>query len=155
MTRSSCWAGLGLLAFALTAGAGPGQDKVWRDVPSEKLEAILKKLNITYTKSAGKMAGVHFYDFKRGDFNIRLHNYRGRDLWIDAVFTDKIALEEVNQWNVRAKFSRAVLLQDGDRYRVSLEAQLDCTGGVTEGMVRQFIVRFDGEVMSFVKFLTA
>ena len=57
----------------------------------------------------------------------------------------------VNEWNVQAKFSRAVRLK-GDKGVVSLESQLDCIGGVTDAIIRQFINRFDGEMQQFTKF---
>lgn len=144
-----------LLVLILAVSPMPAQDKVERSVSSAKLESILADMKIKYEKkSNAKSEGVHFYDFERSKFKVRLHNYNGRDLWIDVQFTDKISPEEVNQWNVRAKFSRAVLIKDGDKQSTSLESQMDCEGGVTDGMVRQFIRRFDGEVKTFVEFLT-
>src|SRR5262245_18099401 len=134
--------------------AAPADDKqVYRNVAPEKLEAILKSLKSDYKKVKGKSEGIWFYDFERNDYKIRLHNYQGNDLWIDAHFNDKLALEEVNNWNIRAKFSRAVQLTSG-KQTVSLEAQIDCVGGVTEGIIRQFIQRFDGELTQFSQCLS-
>ncbi len=127
--------------------------KVYRLVAPEKLEAILKDMKITYDKTKGKEDGIAFYDYEKAGQKIRLHNYQGKDLWIDAQSTDKMTLDDVNKWNVRAKFSRAVKLK-GDKESVSLEAQLDCIGGVTDGIIRQFIERFDGELAQFSKFIT-
>jgi hypothetical protein len=139
-----------------TAAPAPAQnkDKVQRSVSSAKLESILQDMKIKYDKTAGKEDGIHFYDFERNTFRIRLHNYQGRDLWIDVRFNDQTNLKDINEWNIRAKFSRAVLLKEGDKQSTSLEAQIDCLGGITDGMIRQFIVRFDGELKSFVQFLT-
>jgi len=139
-----------------TAEPAPAQnkDKVQRSVSSAKLESILQDMKIKYDKTAGKEDGIHFYDFERNTFRIRLHNYQGRDLWIDVRFNDQTTLKDINEWNIRAKFSRAVLLKEGDKQSTSLEAQIDCLGGITDGMIRQFIVRFDGELKSFVQFLT-
>ncbi|MCI0684837.1 MAG: YbjN domain-containing protein [Gemmataceae bacterium] len=159
---------VGVLSLALAA-AGAAQDKgpqdkgndkdksppkVQRSVTSAKLESILQDMKIKYAKTAGKNEGVHYYDFERNNFKVRLHNYQGRDLWVDVHFTDKVSLDEINQWNVRAKFSRAVLIKNADKQSTSLEAQIDCEGGVTDGMIRQFILRFDGEIKAFVQFLT-
>jgi Putative bacterial sensory transduction regulator len=147
----------GLLMFNfLTAAPVPAQtkDKVQRSVSSARLEGILKDMNIKYEKTAGKEEGIHFYDFERNTFRIRLHNYQGKDLWIDVRFNDQMTLKEINEWNIRAKFSRAVLIKEGDKQSTSLEAQIDCLGGITDGMIRQFILRFDGEIKSFVQFLT-
>lgn len=132
----------------------PGNDKlVFRIVTPEKLEGILTALKIDFTKEKGKTAGIDFYDYTKGDYRIRLHNYQGKDLWVDAQFSDKLTLDDVNKWNVRAKFSRAVMLK-GDKEIVSLESQLDCLGGVTDSIIRQFIERFDGELAQFKKYVT-
>lgn len=132
----------------------PAESKrVYRNVTPEKLETVLKDLNIEYKKVKGKEAGITFYDYEKGGFKIRLHNYKGKDLWIDAHFNEQLTLEQVNNWNVRAKFSRAVKLK-GEKETVSLESQLDCLGGVSDGIIRQFVERFDGELTQFSKFLT-
>ena len=149
---------LSLLALLLAINsAAPAQekDKVLRTVTSAKLESILQDMKIKYEKKSDpKSEGVHFYDFERNKFKVRLHNYNGRDLWLDVHFTDKIALAEINEWNVRAKFSRAVLIKDRDKQSTSLESQIDCEGGVTDGMIRQFILRFDAETKTFVEYIT-
>ena len=130
-----------------------GDKKVYRIVAAEKLEAVLADMKIAFEKKAkGKEDAVHFYDFERNKFKIRLHNYQGKDLWIDAHFTDALTLADVNQWNARAKFSRAVLIK-GEKPTVSLEAQLDCLGGTTDAHLKQFIQRFDGEILQFVAFI--
>ena len=140
------------LGVGLAATRAQDDKKIVHNVTAERIEAILKELSVDYKKSAGKSEGIQFYDFERNNYKIRLHNYQGKDLWIDAFFSDALSAEEVNQWNSRAKFSRAVQLK-GDKQAVSLEAQLDCMGGVNDLIVRQFIRRFDGEVLQFVKFL--
>src|SRR4051794_25189351 len=151
--RSKCALAVALLVVAgLVAGAQEGP--VYHEVTTEKLEAILKKLDIDFKKVKGKEEGIHFYDFERNKYKVRLHNYQGKDLWIDAHFSDKADLAEVNQWNVRAKFSRAVLLKGEDPPGLSLESQLDCVGGTSDAIIRQFILRFDGEIAQFVKFLS-
>jgi hypothetical protein len=149
---------LALLAVAaiLAVRSASGQDadkKIYRNVTSERLEAVLEELGLKYTKLPGKSEGIHSYDFERNKFKVRLYNYHGKDLWIDAFFSDPLSLEEVNQWNSRAKFSRAVLIKANEKPAVSLESQLDCMGGVSDVIVRQFVRRFDGEVAQFVKFL--
>jgi hypothetical protein len=154
MRRRSVAALIGLAAFLVHPGTGTGQqEKVYRNISSEHLERILSDLNLSYKKTSGTKEGVHFYDYEKNNFKIRLHNYNGKDLWIDALF-NKIAPEEANRWNIRAKFSRAVLVKDKERETTSLENQIDCLGGVTDGMIRQFINRFDGEVSDFSKFIT-
>jgi hypothetical protein len=145
---------IAIVAISLPVAAQDKKGLVYRNVSVEKLEGILEEMKIDFNKVEGKSKGIWFYDFERNNFKVRLHNYQGHDLWIDVVFTDKISLKEVNGWNVRAKFSRAVQVKNDDRVTTSLESQLDCEGGVTDGMIRQFIVRFDGEIKSFVQYLT-
>jgi hypothetical protein len=140
-----------LLGGALAAGQS--SELVHRHVSSEKLEIILKELDISARKSAGKKDGIFTYEFELKGTKVRLHNYKGDDLWIESDFTEKATLEDVNRWNMRAKFSRAVLVQDSALATVSLESQIDCTLGITDGMMRQFVRRFEGETESFVKFL--
>ena len=134
-------------------GTAQEKDEVYRNVSSDKLETLMKAMNISFKKTPGKKDGIYFYDYERNNYKVRLQNFNGKDLWIDAIFNDKSSLDEVNQWNQRAKFSRAVLVKNNENESISLEAQLDCIGGVTDGMVRQFINRFDSEITTFVKFL--
>jgi len=133
--------------------AGQTQELVYRNISSEKLEAILKDMDVTYEKAAGKKDGIFSYDFERKETKVRLYNYGGEDLWIESDFTEKATLELVNRWNMRAKFSRAVLVKEDAGATISLEAQIDCNLGVTEGMIRQFVRRFDDEIQVFAKFL--
>lgn len=143
------------LVTGLASQRGMAQDKVSTQVSNERIEAIFSNLKVEVKKVPGKKEGVTFFDYERNNFKIRLHSYEGKDLWIDALFNDKSSLEEVNQWNVRAKFSRAVLLKNKDgKETISLESQIDCRGGITDGMIQQFINRFDGEIKDFVKFLS-
>ena len=155
MTRL-CMIGLALclLSAAARAQEDDGDKKVYRIVTAEKLEAVLADMKIAFEKKAkGKDDSVQFYDFERNKFKIRLHNYQGKDLWIDAHFTAPLTLADVNQWNARAKFSRAVLIK-GEKPTVSLEAQLDCLGGTTDAHLKQFVQRFDGEITQFVAFIS-
>jgi hypothetical protein len=153
-------ASLALLSSGAAQEKDPPKDKdkppskVQRIVTSAKLESILDDMKIKYAKTAGKNEAVHYYDYERSNFKVRLHNYQGRDLWLDVHFSEKMSLDEVNQWNIRAKFSRAVLIKSGDKQSTSLESQIDCEGGITDGMIRQFILRFDGEIKAFVQHLT-
>jgi hypothetical protein len=128
-------------------------NKVYRSVTPEKLDAVLKALNIDAAKIKGKNEGMFSYEFVRGGVKTHLHCYGGRDLWIDTTLREKLSLDDINAWNRRAKFSRAVQLK-GEKDTISLEAQLDCVGGVTDNIIRQFIQRFDGEVAQFNKFIT-
>ncbi len=154
MRPRSSWILLGLFALLATCRPALAQDKkVYRPVVAEKLEKILLDLDFKFQKVPGKKEGIAYYDFKRGDFTLRLHNYGGQDLWIECYFSDKWSLEDLNRWNSRSKFTRAVLVDTKDKSTISLEAQLDCFSGATDAIIRQFIVRFDQETKDFAKFL--
>jgi hypothetical protein len=144
-----------VLAFGLTAlGADNEGAKIVNNVSSEALEKILDGMDIKYKKIPGKKDGVTFYDLDSAGKVVRLHNYSGQDLWLDCVFGEKTSLQDVNGWNTRAKYSRAVLIKQDERTTISLESQLDCLGGVTDAIVRQFIRRFGGEVKAFEKYIS-
>jgi hypothetical protein len=144
-----------LLGVVLCCGLVLSQDtqNVYSNVSSDKLEGVLKELDIDYQKAPGKKSDIFSYDFERKGYKVRLYNYGGDDLWIESDFTEKATLEQVNRWNMRAKFSRAVLVKAKEAPTISLESQVDCTLGITEGMIKQFVQRFDGEILAFVKFL--
>lgn len=149
-------AGVSIVGWVLACGLAAAQDQVTvvHSVTSAKLEGILKELGIDFKKAPGskEKEGVFSYDFERQGHKIRLYNYGGEDLWIESDFTDKATLDDANRWNMRAKFSRAVLVKDAKNTSLSLESQIDCTLGVTDGMIRQFVRHFDNEIQAFVKF---
>ncbi len=140
------------LIFGLAGPVLGQKQKVHRNVSSQHLEGILKEMDIDFKKVPGKSEGIAFYDFERGKQRLRLHNYRGNDLWIDVIFPPT-SLEQINRWNRQSLFSRAVLFKGDKAESTSLECQLDCQGGVTDGMIRRFIRRFRDEVENFDKFL--
>jgi hypothetical protein len=154
-TRAALLSGLAVFGFILLLpAAAPAQERVFKTVSGNLLEQLLSGMNIQYRKSKGSRDGISLYDYtNRDNHNIRLQNFDGKDLWIEYDLNGGASLDEVNSWNVRAKFSRAVLVRDKNRTHVSLEFQLDCLGGVTEGMIRQLINRFDGEIRDFHKHL--
>jgi Putative bacterial sensory transduction regulator len=141
-----------LACFALTADV-VAQTKVYRAVSNETIEKTLQSLDIKYQKSTPKEkdGASMYFDFTRGSNNYRLKNY-STDLWIEQTIDKKMPLEDVNRWNAEAKFSRLVLIDLKDKTTLSLEFQLDCVGGVTDAMVKQYINRFDEEAKRFAKF---
>jgi len=145
--------GLVVLGLALALPAPATAQQVFKNVSSQKIEQILGDLGISYKKSNGNREGIHFYDYTRNGFKVRLHNYEGKDLWIDALWSDPLTMEDCNRWNIRAKFSRAVLLNQNNKNTVSLENQYDCLGGCTDAIIRQFVLRFDNEVRDFASFI--
>ena len=142
-----------LVGFLAAAAFGDDDLPVYNKIPAEKLEKILTGMKIEFKKVPGKNDKVDYYDLKRDNgLTIKMHNYQGEDLWLECVFSEKLKLDDVNRWNQRSKYSRAVMLKQDDRATVSLESQLDCLGGVTDAMVRAFVTRFDTDVAAFTKF---
>lgn len=145
-----------LASFALLLALSPavfGQDeKLFKNVSPSELEGMLKRFDVGFKKAESKVPGIGLYDFSRKNFNVRLYSYEGKDLMLDAVFP-KTTLEKVNEWNLRAKFSRAGLRKDPKGEFVTLEANLDLMGGAAEGTIRQFVLSFDDELATFARFL--
>jgi hypothetical protein len=130
------------------------QSKIHRNVSNDAIEKILQSLELKYQKAERKDKdnAIMYFDFTRGAQPFRLYNY-GNDLWIECTFEKKLKAEDINRWNADAKFSRLVLIEQKDKTILSLEAQLDCLGGVTDAMIKQYINRFDEEAKKFAKFL--
>jgi hypothetical protein len=143
----------GLVVVLLLSSAASGQDKVYTSMTTEQLENLMKDMEIQFKKMPGKN-DVVFYDFERNNYKIRMHYFAGKDLMLDALFA-KFPVDKINQWNIRAKFSRAVLHKDDKGEFTALEWNLDLLGGVTDAAVKHFIKTFDQEVKDFDKFLGA
>jgi hypothetical protein len=111
-----------------------------------------EKLEFKKTENAASR-GTWFYDFKRGTFNLRLTYFDGKDLMIDNFFARGVPLDKVNDWNKKAKFSRASLHRDKEGEYLMLEFNLDVVGGITRGNVKQFIARFEQECGNFDRFI--
>lgn len=147
-----------LVCFAACLWAplgGYAQSKVYRSVTDMTVERILQSLEVKYEKEERKNKDappIMMFDFKRGDNSFRLYNYQN-DLWIECIYDRKMKLEDVNRWNAEAKFSRLVVIDQKDKTSLSLEAQLDCLGGMTDATIKQYINRFDEEAKKFAKFM--
>jgi hypothetical protein len=148
------WLGVAaLIGVAWPAPSHAQKVKVFQMITTEHLEATLKDLGIKYRKAPSlPPIGGFDYNFTRNNFAMRIHYFNGLDLWIDAPFA-KIAPDDINHWNRQARLSRAVLISGGFFMTSSLEAQLPCAGGVTEGMIRQFITNFEKEVQNYSTFV--
>jgi len=129
------------------------QSKVYRTVSNDAVEKILQSLELKYQKAErkDKDSTTMYFDFTRGGQPFRLYNY-GNDLWMECTFEKKMIATDINRWNAEAKFSRLVLIEQKDKTILSLEAQLDCLGGVTDAAIKQYINRFDEEAKKFAKF---
>ena len=130
------------------------QTKITRNLSNEAVEKILQGLELKYSKTEpkDKDTATMYFDFLRGEQPCRLKNY-GSDLWLECIVEKKMKVEDVNRWNADAKFSRLVLIEEKDKTILSLESQLDCLGGVTDAMIKQYLVRFDEEAKKFAKFV--
>jgi len=139
-----------VLLFPATGRTQEEKETVYRKISSDLVEDILGDLDIRFKKAASR--GTFTYDFERNSYKIRLSNFGGRDLMLDAIFTP-VSINRINTWNVRAKFSRGVIYPGDGKPYAALEYNLDCVGGVTPGTIKQFIRRFDSEVKAFDQFL--
>jgi hypothetical protein len=148
--RANCQTLLACLAVWLVPAVAPAQD-VFKEVSTERLDGILGNLQITFKKQdAGN--GITFYDYYNKNLLLRLSNFNGKDLMID-IFLPAIDAKMVNDWNMKAKFSRAYLRKDAKGSdSVVLASNLDVVGGVTEDTIKQFIHNFNLELQAFASF---
>ncbi len=131
-------------------GVGAGDDTVIAQVTNEKLENILKTQSINFQKKVNN-AGVVMYDFELNGHKLRMYNFGGKDLMIDAHFR-KLSYEDINRYNLNRKFVRAVNYKGKDVEYTALENNLDCEAGVTEGMLRQWITSFGDDARHFAEY---
>jgi hypothetical protein len=159
--RAAALVGCAILAAALAAAPAPAQDKVkvYRNITPGQVENILNDLGVKFTKTQPKnLPNDWDFDFDRTiggmTYKVRFTVANGKLLWLSAFFPkNEKGIDKMNEWNVQAKFSRAVQDRVGDREYSIVESQIDAAGGVTEDMIRQFIRRFDDEVSRFDAFL--
>jgi hypothetical protein len=131
-------------------GVGAGEDTILAAVTNEKLENVLKTQSINFQKKVNN-AGVVMYDFELNGHKLRMYNFGGKDLMIDAHFR-KISYEDVNRYNLNRKFIRAVNYKGKDVEYTALENNLDCEAGITEGMLRQWITSFGDDARHFAEY---
>lgn len=138
--------------FAKLAGDGASDDQLYAPVTAARIEGVFKSLGIEYErKDLPDNAGA-LYDFEVAKFKIRLVNFAGKDLMLDAHFK-KLPLDDINQWNLNTKFIRAVSYNIRKTEYSSLESNLDCEAGITDGILRNFIVGFQEDVKQFAKYV--
>lgn len=146
-----------LSAMIWTGGESFAQEKVKprRLVSAEVLEGILKDLDLAFKKTVQPKNRVVHYDFEKHGHSVRLSNYDGKDLWLSVAFADGLPLETINRWNARSRFTRAVQVaaKEDAAPTVTLEVQFDCFGGVTDGMLRRLVQRFDQDLQTFLTIL--
>ena len=140
-----------LAAFQKFIATKPGDGEIYTNLSNERLENLLKDANIPFQKNVNPN-GLGLFVFKTMDCEIRLHNFGGKDLMLDAHF-GKMDLEDANQWNLKKKFIRTVVYTEKGKTYSALEANLDITGGVTDGIVRQFLAAFSEDLAEFQNYL--
>jgi hypothetical protein len=132
------------------AVGSPPDEVIVANVTNDKLENILKTQGIKYQVKRNQ-SGIDMFDFELNGHKLRMYNFSGKDLMIDAHFR-KITYEEANRYNLNRKFVRVVNYKGKDAEYTALEANLDCEAGVTEGMIRNFIVSFGDDARHFAEF---
>ena len=131
-------------------GNNTAEDTILAEVTNEKLENVLKTGGINYQRKVNN-AGVVMFDFELNGHKLRMYNFGGKDLMIDAHFK-KIPYEDANRYNLNRKFIRVVNYKGKDVEYTSLENNLDCEAGVTEGMIRHWITSFGDDVRHFAEY---
>jgi len=129
------------------------EEETFKTADAGRLEKILQEMKIDFKKTVTKTPGHVFFEFKKNDQKVRLHSFGGTDLMLAAAFKPA-PLDKVNKYNTERKFVRAVLYRpaNGDAY-TTLESNLDCQGGVTDGIIRYFIGFFPDEMREFEEYL--
>lgn len=127
-------------------------DTILTAVTAEKIESILKSQGIQHKKTSNSK-GVPIFDFELNGQKLRLYNFDGKDLMMDAQYR-RIELEHVNRYNLNKKFIRVVNYRDPARNReyTAVETNLDCEAGVTESMIRHWIVSFSEDAQDFAEY---
>jgi Putative bacterial sensory transduction regulator len=145
---------LEVAGFSNAVSPAVAEEETFKNVTPERLERILRDLNIDFKKSQDKRNNNWFYyDFERTNLKIRLTDFGGEDLMIDCVY-NMAPLTKVNQWNIKRTFVRAVFYPgNNNNPHTTLEANLDCLGGTSDGIIRYFITSFDGEAKAFDEYL--
>jgi hypothetical protein len=143
-----------LALWSRTSSPVVTEEETFKTVTPEKLEQILKDLKIAFNKASPE-AGIFTYQFMRNKHPIQLSSFGGEELMIDRHWVGKGDLAKVNDWNVKRFFVRAVAYaaMKGKPATVALEANLDCSAGVSESIIRNFINAFDDEVRRFDEYL--
>src|SRR5205823_6141348 len=95
-----------IIAFANFSTPAVTQEEVYKGISAAKLEKLLDGMGLKYKK--GKQGNDVFYEYTKNNFLIRLTNFNGEDLMIDAIFPAS-NVAKVNAWNVKRSYVRAVL----------------------------------------------
>src|SRR5947209_5126501 len=128
-----------LFAIYLTATTALGQGRVYRAVEMEALKDILRELNRPFRQEKNALV------FNvQGRFDVSVFPFKaGKTLVLASNDFKAVSLARINQWNSDRVLSRAILttLKDGTKAS-RLEADLDCTLGITAKTIDGFIVHY-------------
>lgn len=131
-----------MLSFAFlssTAFAVPGDDKIYKSITSEEMFELMKAAgyDVSYDDDdepaddtlivwliKGTRATMFFYDDNKALQMYCVHTKANVDL------------DDVNEWNMSKRFSRAYLDEDDDP---CLELDLDLAGGVTKARILDYL----------------
>lgn len=125
------------------------EEVVFEKVSEKDLDGLLENLKIEFEKKTVGEAVV--YLFGRRGHRVQLTSLGGADLVLSASFPP-LTLEKVNRYNHDRKFIRVANVAVGEQEVTSLQANLDCTGGVTPSIVRHFLLVFGDEVEAFARY---
>jgi primary-amine oxidase len=146
--------GIGGLALAFIPAAPiPGQNPgaaAPGKISTTSVEGALTDLRIRYQKRALAGPGQLAYVLDWNGRPVTLFYFNGDALMLQHARA-RVPVEKVNDWNVKAVFSRAY---NGPKDSL-LELALDGKAGATSAMIKQFLGRFDEELRNFTAFLGA
>jgi Putative bacterial sensory transduction regulator len=132
----------------IPVGASVDQDIV-REIGNDRLEGILRRLNLDFTKArSSEMETAYDYKIKGDTFT--LTSLRGKEIRIEVSLPGG-DLKAVNEWNTKSKVSKARQAKDN----VVLSAYLDLAGGVTEETVTNLISKFNQETAAWSRVAVA
>ena len=138
------------LCFALlisAKAAAATSARIFELMPANEFKRILADLNLT-----GEID-------KDGDVTVKLENhtvlvligsYQGQVIQFRYSSTAKATLRQINDWNIKRKFCKAYLDNDGEP---ALDMDLDLEGGVTEARIKDAIKTYSELVGMFIQHL--
>jgi hypothetical protein len=127
------------LLAALTVAAAPGSANksaetadVIEKISAGKLERIVQSFR--EVKNFEERGNNKYY-FELEGFKVFVFS-TGNTLQLYALFTGRVSLSRINEWNKNKRFAKAYLDKDNDPI---LESDLELTGGVTEQNIKEWI----------------
>ena len=146
-----------LLLFTSVGLAQGDKDDVVSDLAVEDLEKILKGAWKRDKLEKKEFRGSYRYFFNKEEW---IDFYHGKDdgrkfilvqmSWPFDRFNNKVTLEQINDWNIAAVYSRAYFYKANKQYAgVTLEGTLPLDGGVSNKQLAAFVTQLDKEFQRF------